>query len=171
MIGRDDLMGYLSKLDAKLTTKITLVAVGGTAMTLLGLKEATKDVDFCVETKKDQGTIEQVNKKVKSEFHLDLFKEGYIFSVQLPEDYIGMSKPYNASLKNIELRTLHPLDIIISKAARLNERDIEDIRALIKAKRIDKKRLVERYEMAREAYPASESNFDYNFGYVLKNFF
>ena len=51
MITRADLIEWLRKIDNKLNQKICLVAVGGTAMTLLGIKASTRDVDFCIESK------------------------------------------------------------------------------------------------------------------------
>jgi len=46
MITKKDLLKWLEDIDAKLKNRITLIAVGGTAMTLLNLKESTIDVDF-----------------------------------------------------------------------------------------------------------------------------
>ncbi len=42
------LLDFLEELDKELDRKITLVAVGGTAMTLLDLKNSTIDVDFTI---------------------------------------------------------------------------------------------------------------------------
>ena len=51
MIKKEELLPYLEDMDRFLKKKVTLVAVGGTAMTLLNLKDSTKDIDFCAETK------------------------------------------------------------------------------------------------------------------------
>ena len=42
------LFDFLEALNEDLPKKITLVAVGGTAMTLLDLKDSTIDIDFTV---------------------------------------------------------------------------------------------------------------------------
>jgi hypothetical protein len=42
------LIDLLEVLNEDLTKKITLVAVGGTAMTLLDLKDSTIDIDFTI---------------------------------------------------------------------------------------------------------------------------
>jgi hypothetical protein len=42
------LLDFLKILDDELNEKITLVAVGGTAMTLLDLKPSTVDIDFTI---------------------------------------------------------------------------------------------------------------------------
>jgi len=48
MIDKNSLLKWLGNLDKKLKKNITLIAVGGTAMTLLGLKTSTRDIDFCI---------------------------------------------------------------------------------------------------------------------------
>jgi pantothenate kinase len=42
------LLNFLKLLDDEINKKITLVAVGGTAMTLLDLKPSTVDIDFTI---------------------------------------------------------------------------------------------------------------------------
>lgn len=42
------LLDFLEEIDRELEKRITLVAVGGTALTLLGAKRSTIDVDFTV---------------------------------------------------------------------------------------------------------------------------
>jgi hypothetical protein len=44
----DELMVTLENWDSLMNFKIHLIACGGTAMTLLNLKESTKDIDFVV---------------------------------------------------------------------------------------------------------------------------
>ena len=126
MITKKDLVEWLKNIDAKLKNKITLIAVGGTAMTLLNLKESTMDVDFDI-SKEDLNEFKRLTSNSR-EFRVDIFVGGYIFSEQLPEDYALMAEEFkNFKFKNINLKTLHPLDIIITKSARYNARDDEDI--------------------------------------------
>lgn len=160
------MLAYLQKIDAEVKGPVTLIAVGGTAMTLLGLKDTTKDVDFCTETKKDYDTIKKLIEKSGSRIRVDLFREGYIFSVQLPEDYARRARPVKAGFRNVKLKTLHPIDLIISKTDRLNERDIEDIEALIGE--VKKAKLQQRYKQVMNSIPGRRENFEYNAKQVLK---
>ena len=50
-----------------------------------------------------------------------------LFSQDLPGDYLEKSRPARAKMKNTRLRVLVPLDIIVTKIGRLNERDKEDV--------------------------------------------
>lgn len=43
---KKSLLDFLSEIDRKLKRKITLIAAGGTALTLLDLKSSTIDIDF-----------------------------------------------------------------------------------------------------------------------------
>ena len=45
-LDKSRLTGFLEEIDKELSSKITLVAAGGTAMTLLDLKPSTIDMDF-----------------------------------------------------------------------------------------------------------------------------
>ena len=47
-LSKKDLMNTLSQWNGFLKKKVHLIACGGTAMTLLGVKDSTKDIDFMV---------------------------------------------------------------------------------------------------------------------------
>jgi hypothetical protein len=164
MIDKKDLLLWLADIDKKLDRKIVLIAVGGTAMTLLGLKPSTRDVDFCLDSR-DRNDFEKVLDK---RFIVDIFVDGYIFSEQLPTDYADISKELVA-MKNITLKALSPADIVITKAARLNARDEEDIRSI--AKYVDRKMLVKRFKQVVDTYAGNEDNFTYHFNLVLERYF
>lgn len=164
MIDKDDLVKWLSKMDKKVGRKIIVVAIGGTAMTLLGLKPSTMDIDFCVDMK-DKKDFE---KALDNSFKVDIFVDGFIFSEQLPDDYIDKSKEI-IKMKNITLKALNPVDIIITKTARLNARDEEDISVL--SKYVDKEELVNRFDDVVKTFAGKEKDFRYHFDIILKRFF
>lgn len=166
---KNDLIKWLREIDGKLGRPITLIAVGGTAMTLLNLKESTKDIDFCIKSE-DSGRFKKLVKGAK--FKVDIFTDGFIFSEQLPDDYVDISTKYKeVDFNNITLKMLNPLDIIITKAARYNERDEEDIATLVKTKQIDKNKLMKRFKDVLKTYAGSEENYEHNFKVILKRHF
>lgn len=168
MIARKDLLNWLEKIDSKLKKKITLIAVGGTAMTLLNLKESTIDVDFDV-NKEDYDLFKNAIDKT---FRVDIFIDGYIFSEQLPDDYAEIAFDFkNPGFKKINLKILHPIDIILTKAARYNARDEDDIAALVKKTKIDIERLKSRFNEILGSYAGSEHVFRDNFEAILKKHF
>ncbi|MBU0536036.1 MAG: hypothetical protein KKE20_03660 [Nanoarchaeota archaeon] len=169
MISNKELLEYIKKLDQKLNKKIRIIAVGGTAMVLMNLKESTIDVDFCIDNKENYDIIRKI--RIKSPFKVDLFHSGYIFTLQLPEDCIKRARTYKTGLKNIILKVLSPIDIIITKGSRLNQRDIEDIGTLMKKKKISKRDLVSRFNKVKESWPSSDEQLEQNIRFILKEFF
>ncbi|MEX2191940.1 MAG: DUF6036 family nucleotidyltransferase [Nitrosarchaeum sp.] len=138
------LLGFLEEIDKELTHKIVVVAVGGTAMTLLKVKSSTIDVDFTIP---DQyyADFERAMKIVQPGFQVDRYHGGMVFIVSLPEDYLKRSKPVpKTKLKKIKLLTLHPVDIIVTKIARLDERDEQDIESCMKKFKITRNQVVKR---------------------------
>lgn len=165
MIDKNNLLAWLNKIDKQLSNRILPIAVGGTAMTLLGLKPSTRDVDFCIEGKNLNcfRTLVRTDK-----FKVDLFQDGFIFSEQLPDDYIEQSNIIATNLKNIDLRTLSLIDIIITKAARYNERDEEDIATIAKTKLVDKKELRNRFKQVKETFVGNKADYEYHFNLVMR---
>lgn len=167
MITKNDLLDWLNEIDKKLKHKVILIAVGGTAMTLLNLKPSTRDVDFCL-NKKD---FNDFKKLINNKFKVDLFQDGFIFSEQLPDDYIEKSNRISTDFINLDLRTLFLPDIIITKAARYNARDEEDIETLAKTNLIDKNELKQRFSQVKETFAGNKSEYEYHFDLILRRHF
>ena len=113
-----DLLEFLEALNGELTKKITLVAAGGAAMTLLELKTATLDIDFTVPGG-DRVEFERVLKNNPPGYRVDRWTDGYIYCQRLPSDCIDKSieiKEFSCIL----LRALHPTDIVVTKIGRLS---------------------------------------------------
>ena len=164
MIGKNDLLRWLKSLDKKIEKKIEIIAVGGTAMTLLNLKSSTVDVDFCIKSNEKK----HFEKIIGSHFKVDIFTDGYIFSEQLPPDYAEKSKEI-IKMKNITLKALSPADIIITKAARFNARDEEDIESL--SRHVGKSELIKRFGSVVKSYSGREDEYRHHMKIILKRFF
>jgi hypothetical protein len=164
----DVLMGFLTELDKELKRKIRLVAVGGTAMTLLNLKSSTIDIDFDVSAE-DTGALASALKAVPHGFRIDVFRDGLIFSQQLPDDYASLSIPIKTGCSRIDLFALHPIDIVVTKIGRLNERDLQDIDACIRSYGITRQEIELR--AGKVEYIGREENYRINLDHVLKRFF
>lgn len=122
-----DLIEFLELVEEHLDQEITLVAAGGTALTLLDAKPSTIDIDFTGPST----SLEAFHDAESQEAHgyeIDTWPDGTVFSLTLPDDYLARSRAVDAGLDRIDLRTLHPVDLIVTKIARCDERDREDIR-------------------------------------------
>ena len=144
MIDKNGLLGVLHKIDLELKNTITIVAIGGTAMTLLGIKEATKDIDFNIPSDNDYNEFERVINEIGFNIKIDYFKENMILTEALPKDYLKNAIKYEHNFNKIKLYILNPIDIVCSKIARLSDRDIEDIKTCIKYYNITKSQIEER---------------------------
>lgn len=157
------LLDFLDEIEKELTREIVVVAVGGTAMTLLKAKSSTIDVDFTIpDPYYDDFQIAM--KIVQPGFQVDAYHHCMVFVTSLPEDYVKRSKIVKTNLKKIELRTLHPVDVIVTKIARLDERDEQDIESCMKKFKITKNQVVKR--ASRVPSLAHDETFQSN----LKNF-
>ena len=167
-LNKKQLLDFLEELDKELEHKITVVAVGGTAMTLHNAKASTIDVDFTIPAE-DFAEFHRVLDLVPHGFKVDTWNNGMVFSQDLPEDYLSKSKQVRTSMKNMILKTLDPLDIIVTKIGRLNTRDKEDIATCIKKFHITKAQIKTRAKQV--VYVGREENNEINLNHVMVNFF
>ena len=155
-------------MDKELGRSVILVAVGGTALTLLSAKSSTIDVDFALPSD-DYDEFKKTLKIVPHGFEVHCFHDGMIFSQGLPDDYLRKTALVKTKMKNINLRTLSPLDIVVTKIGRLDDRDKQDIRACIDKFDLTKTQVSKRAK--RVDYVGREKNYQINLKYVVTNFF
>lgn len=163
------LLEFLEVINEDLSKKITLVAAGGTAMTLLDLKPSTIDIDFTIPAV-DRVEFEQVLKNNPPGYRVDRWTDGYIYCQRLPKDYLEKSIIIK-ELSRIVLRALQPLDIVVTKIGRLNKRDIEDIEACIREYKISKSEIEDRALLVIQTYVEPEEDYRSHLDWVLEKFF
>lgn len=163
------------QLIADLDEEIKLFALGGTAMVLKGIKESTKDIDFLTTSdyNKVKKSFELAGLKEKSssklcniwyldDIRIDIFYDEFILGVSLKDDWEELSEKFKR-IGKIDLFILNWYDTIITKLARSEPRDIEDILSIIKRMDIDFGRLRKRY------YDLAEVSLIPDFDYKFKN--
>lgn len=161
------LLEFLELIGRELPRGIVLVAAGGTAMTLLGVKPSTRDIDL-TGPGQDIETFNRTQKRLPHGMKLDLWPDGQIFSQFLPSDYLTRSKKVE-QLENIELRALHPVDIVVTKIGRLDDRDMQDIRDCIRQFKPSRSKIEER--ASQIDYIGNEENYEYQLRHVLRRVF
>jgi len=72
-------------------------------------------------------------------------------------------------LKNIDLRALAAADIVVTKAGRRDQRDIDDIEACIRKFKLTRNSIVRRGKQVE--YVGNQDVFDYNLESVTARFF
>ena len=149
-IDKDTLLSTLSVWNSLLKRKVHLIACGGTALTLLNIKESTKDVDFLVPKESEYRYLVQLLKDLgyrkisgagwaaDKGFIFDLYPGKKIFMTELLESPLKIGN--NISLKEFEyiyVGILNFYDLIISKIFRYSTVDIDDCLVLFRAKKTE----------------------------------
>lgn len=158
MITIDQQQKLLLNVARRLTKKITVYAIGGTAMMFLGFKDATLDIDIVFENEKDRVVFKEA---VKSLGYLEMdaikvygvkrnapemFKLGderfdlfvievidFIFS----ENMRKRAEQIHQFEDTLILRIANPHDIILMKCATDRIKDKDDARKIINSTKID----------------------------------
>lgn len=175
----EDLDNFLN-LIADLNEPLELFAIGGTAMVLKNIKEATKDIDFLTTESYEKirrlfslaGLKEESSQKVCNIWRLDktridIFYDGFIMGIPFPEDWKEKSEKIK-EIGNINLYILNWYDLIITKISRSEKRDIEDSIKIIKSQKLDFNFLKKRYYSLAET--ALIGDYDYKFKHLEKEY-
>lgn len=155
--------------------KIRLIACGGTALTLLGYKDSTKDVDFLVPDLSEYERLVRFLsragyaritgygwRRADENIIFDLYPGNRVYCTELLSSPLGRGGHRKVrAWKKIYLGVLNPMDLVISKMFRGVEVDIQDCLTLMKNEPINLSRLEKRYRETAQ-YDTSENR-------VLKN--
>ena len=181
-IDKQGLLDRLSAWDGFLKKKVRLVACGGTALTLLGVKDSTKDIDLVVPDLSEYDYLLNILKQLgykpasgagwsrQDGFIFELFRGKRVHTTELLES--PLDKNNNILIKEfrfIYLGALNYYDLIISKLFRASSVDIQDCLDLIRArpKEIDIKKLSERFRRTA-SFDVSEEKVNKNLDNFLK---
>ena len=169
-INREDLLVELDGWNSFLKRKVNLIACGGTALTLLGIKPTTKDIDFMVPNTDEYTYLVKTlmdlgYKKVTgyglardNRFIFDLFCGNRIHTTELLATPLRVDgNILYDEFTYIYVGILNFYDLIISKLFRGKQIDFEDCIMLVKAKRneIDLKIFRKRF-LETASYDVSE---------------
>lgn len=160
-LDKNQLLDTLEGWNHVLKRKIHLIACGGTAMTLLGVKPSTKDVNFMVP---EVTEYEYLTQRLRAlgykqvtgfgwerpgeNFQFDLFRGNRIHTTELLESPLGTGR--NTILieySHLYIGILNEYDLISSKLMRGARVDFEDCITLVAANKtkIDLNRLTEHF--------------------------
>jgi len=181
-IDKQGLMDRIISWDRFLKRDIHLIACGGTALTLLGIKASTKDIDLIVPNINEYeyliATLRQLGYKSitgsgwsrEDGFIFDLFRGKFVHTTELLES--PLDKGNNTMVKEFDkiyLGILNYYDIIITKLFRGSEVDMEDCLMLLKSKKneADIVYLEKRFKETA-SFDVSEDKVNKNLEYFLK---
>jgi hypothetical protein len=180
-IGKQGLLDRIGAWDAFLKREVHLIACGGTALTLLGAKPSTKDIDLIVPNLDEYeyliGILKQLGYKSASGwgwergdgFIFDLFRGKSIHTTELLESpLVEGNNILFKEFSKVYLGILNYYDIVISKLFRATGVDIDDCLLLLRDKKkdIDFKRLEKRFKETA-SFDVSEDRVNKNFEHFL----
>ena len=155
-INAKELFELIESISKFIEKEVKMYALGGTALTILNIKKSTMDVDINIESNGEYQYICKIFDDLGFErkgirwisqegLAFDMFYGSNILGTELLPDCIAKSK-FIKSFGNIKLYTLPLEDIIISKLARGDSRDFEDIKMILQTEKINLKQLTHRYK-------------------------
>ena len=180
-IDKEGLLSVLSGWDSFLKRKVHLIACGGTAMTLVGAKASTKDIDLIAPEITEYEYLINVLKELgynpvsgngwsrDGKFVFDIFRGNKIHTTDLLESPLNEGNNYKVKeFAHIYLGALNHYDLIVSKLFRGKEVDFEDCLALMKNKgsEIDIENLKKRFHETA-SYEVSEEKVSKNLDIFL----
>jgi len=183
-VDKQGLLDIIIAWDSFLKRKVHLIACGGTALTLLGIKASTKDIDLIVPNTGEYeyliGILKQLGYKPAAGsgwsrgdgFIFDLFRGKFVHTTELLETPLDKGNHIlTKEFDRIYLGVLNYYDIIITKLFRASSIDIEDCLMLLKNKKseIDIKYLEKRFKETA-SFDVSEDKLNKNLEYFLKTF-
>lgn len=145
----EELFETLNQWSRFIKRKVHLIACGGTALTLLKIKESTKDVDFMVPDEAEWSYVKKVLsdlnykpatgiglKKDNEPYVFDLFCGNRIHTTELLESPLESGNHiFIKKIGKIYLGALNYYDLIVSKIMRGERVDFEDCEMLYKVKK------------------------------------
>ena len=160
-INAEELFELIESISKFIEKEIKMYALGGTALTIFHIKKSTRDIDINIESDSEYQYICKIFDDLGFERNgirwitqeglaFDMFHGSNIMGTELLPDYIDKSK-FIKSFGNIKLYTLPLEDIIISKLARGDSRDFDDIKRILKVGKIDLQKLIQRYKETMES--------------------
>ena len=177
-ITSDDLLGTMETWDGLMDFRVCLIACGGTALTLLGIKESTKDVDFIVPIHEQYARLLRFLRRIgyreservngwehpeDSSFLFQFWPGNRVFTTEL------LSSPLDEGrhtlirrYQRVYLGALNLIDLIITKMFRGHRVDVDDCFAVFGTGEVDAEELRERYEEA--------ASYDVNAERMISNF-
>jgi hypothetical protein len=109
------------------------------------MKVSTKDVDLMfLDIDKEKLRRYTLNLAKQYKIKIDIWQFPFIFSTTLSED--SSSEIYSTKYKHFDIRVLNSIDIAVSKLARFNEADREDIDTIIK-KGTNPSKIIDRFNI------------------------
>ncbi len=152
-----ELYSILERISPSFTKPVHFYTFGGTALSILGIKKTDNNADINIDSEDEYRytskvfeslgfeRVSQIRWRTQEGYTIDLFLNKFIMNVQLLNDNSDGAK-HIKDFGNIKIYTINTYDLIISKLARSEEQDFEDIKLLMDFENIYTGELINRYK-------------------------
>ena len=145
---KETIKRLVRNINKKITDKVEIIAIGGTALTLLNERLYSQDIDLCYGHLYPPEEIAQIIFDAAKEEGIpdpDIFKELEMSLLNIP-DFAERATPCpELSSELLCFKIMHPEDIVLHKVYRGELRDRRDIRNLINSGKVNLKSLQSRF--------------------------
>lgn len=175
-ITKKHILALLSLIDKQLSFDVTLVSLGGTALTLLDNKEFSLDIDVIMGPAEKQAEFDEIYFKTIKQMKINPGEHPPFTAFDMGllniEDFLKKADLVKSTrFKHITLYTMHIVDILLSKNFRGHDKDIEDISNVFKKRKLTKKDIQVRYiELLKQQDYDVRSMFEKKYQEFLTNF-
>jgi hypothetical protein len=165
---KDEILTFLSAVDAELKKKIKIILIGGAAAILaFGHQRVSSDIDTFNSIEGLEGAIKKAIKKTG--LKIGFTRSGVSFA---PDHFEKRLNPYTeGNFKFLDVWIPEPHDFVMMKTTRLITRDLEDIVEVHKKHPLDADRLLNLYTKEMSHYVGSEEQFEANYLYIIEKLF
>jgi hypothetical protein len=159
---------FLKAIDNNLTTKETMIIIGGTAAALAyKYSGGTTDIDTYNSVQRIESAVEKA--KTQTGFDIPVTATGI---VNPPHDFEDRLQPYNAAqFKNLNVMVPEAIDLIIMKSMRAEAHDLQAIEVIAREEKIDSNAILDRYLSEMNESTKNESDRDFNIEAVIEHCF
>jgi hypothetical protein len=170
------ILALLKLVDQRIKSEAILVTLGGTALTLLGDKEYSLDIDLLIFSVKNEEEFYNVYFQCVDELKLiqgehPPFRKLDMSLLKIDDFFAKAHQFRDVAFKNIKVYIMDLLDIILSKNYRGLPKDRRDILSIMQMHKIKKQALYARYlELFRQQSYDIRPSFEQKYQELIKDF-
>lgn len=151
-VDRTRLRQFLRTLGGRVRRPVRFYLVGGGVLIDLGLRATTVDIDFVAEADDPRALdeLEVVIRQLKNEMDLSIEPASPADFLPIPSTAVGRSR-YVGTFGSLSVYYYDLASLVIAKAARGLERDLDDVERLVRAGQVAWQEVEERWGQVRSS--------------------
>ncbi len=172
---KKELLAFLALVDSRLQSKAVVVFFGGTALTLMDLKEASNDIDVIMISAENKAEFKRIFELARMELQLPEKEPMYLKfepGIWIINDVLPNAQLYKQlSLKHLQVFTLNICDILFTKFNRYAPKDVADISKALSLIKLSRSKFKKRiFEIMKQQHHKERVNVEQKCAQFLNEF-